>query len=548
MTKFQQWWARRTNCDSEEHACLQNRFKEWVIRELAHMKKNVPDELKHAPPFGGLRDKQVQDNAIAYLEEQTLKPTTDDLATLTGGFLGANVTGDARLLRLDELPFASGNFEMLMQTFVASVTAYCFLRESEPNSPARQRAIEQFFQSTSLPAERAARWRRRVHVGDNESFSNAFASAFKVEVNSFLTGPKCWTDQIPPTFAKALGQITRRVWQGAFDEWRKILAASTATGASGARSFKKQVAEPAKDRQDYREYEENVRKFLRASKQPQGVQSLSKSRSGADGDDGNRPQDRLDMASTQSHQKESCSTLLGLDPELFEALFHICWKAADRCPDDKPRQLLQLMLGGVSHSKRSAEPWSLLPWGVQPELIDAVLSTFGRYAIRDVEGTVADKLNEEWDAQVILDAMIQCRNRQAESQSIEDRDDRLTAQKQIEEHHRWRAKADAIRRKADWAQFKSVAKEAAARLARQVLYEAHQLAPDAHSKSDKAAALQAALDRLNLTPPSDLILTDPGSAANVRDDLEAWLDMKNRPVIPSPDQAAWVAKTLWELQ
>lgn len=179
MTKFQQWWTRRTNCDSDEHAYLKNRFSDWVGVVLAELKEAAPHGLKHSPPFDGSRDNEVRDGAITYLEEQTLTQATDGLAKLTGGFLGHDVTGDARLVRLDELPFASRHFEMLMQAYVASVTAYFFLRESESDSPARQRAIEQFFQSTSLPAERAARRRLGGQAGDNESISNAFASAFK---------------------------------------------------------------------------------------------------------------------------------------------------------------------------------------------------------------------------------------------------------------------------------------------------------------------------------------------------------------------------------
>lgn len=329
-----------------------------------------------------------------------------------------------------------------------------------------------------------------------------------------------------------------------------------------------------------------MRKHLRGSNQPHGVQSLSQSRSSPSGDDGDRGIDVSEAASTRTLGSQGWATALGQVPELFEAQFAIAWRAADGCTDENPRQLLQLMLGAVCHKKRNTEPWSRLPWGMQPELIKVSIQTFGTNFIRDVEQTINRRMNEEGDDRAFRSAMSVWLSRQSHSQTI-DPADRMAAQEQIDELNRLRSRAaeqaneesvvsdsfpatndddgatvtpahawrdlikkflDEIKQKPGWAQFKNVSEEVAANLVRRVQYEADQIAGGARSVAKNEAARQTALGNLNLAPPDDLIVSDLSGAASVRDQLEAWLDLKKRESNPSPDQVAWVAKTLWETQ
>ncbi len=460
MNLYYSWW-----CDRAQYASrLRRRFETWIVDALARLPNlDSPDDVKA--------------DAMSYLDRVTLAYSGIDLGECTGGFLR---NGDEDDLPFDfpanepEAPFA-GYLEVGFPQFVAAVTAfYGVMRIS--SDEARIQAAARFVETLGIPLQRAIK--KTIEKKDPRGDQGGCGAVDEQALTALLSSQR----------------LHRGVATNTFDSFANALAYVTASAMS-------QTIDVVRKR----------REFTTPPKQ-QGTRERT-------GDDDGFPEIAVEPDQPRLLGAGRLSNDFGEWPELFQALSAVASCVADAFPaTDGPRELLQLMLGGVYHKAQNSSPWSELPWGVQPLRIRAVVAQQGPNWLRSLSSQI-DRLMHDYGylGAVITTLVAWVAN--AETASVDEElpdTASLAAMHELVDRVQQHGIDELLKEKdTGWTCYENVTRQTT----RQILD-----------------------DLVVPNPPAEFTAEAAVAAA----DVENWLARTDRPSPPRLEELAWAAQTLWQ--
>ncbi|MDA1052511.1 MAG: hypothetical protein O3C40_18805 [Planctomycetota bacterium] len=333
----------------------------------------------------------VKADAMSFLGSVTLSYSGNKLSECTGGFLR---NGDE-----DQLPFdlpedePDEPFACLLKSafpqFVAAVATYYSLKSTQA-AEGRLRAAAYFVETLGIPL------RRVIRAAGAKNGADALDSQ---TLDAVLNSER----------------LHRSLAKYAVESLPNATAALAGTPAATGFEKKSRKKKSSKEKKPFASFA-NALAYVTTAAKRQAIDDARQRRefsntSKSEGKDEDSDGGPLEFADEQHQRCLVAAGWLSDDfgewPELFDALSQVASRVAEVFPAaDGPRELLQLMLGGVYHKAQNSQPWSELPWGVQPLRIKAVTVQFGPNWLRRLSSQVSQLMHEHGFLKAVIATLV----------------------------------------------------------------------------------------------------------------------------------------------